>query len=172
MSHIWWQRWDPLPASRQQGPLVDAASASEQSSVEARATANNRVRVAKRVTAAEEEREGQRETCQGSVSHKDSKGRYWSEFRKRARSAERAKIAASKSENRWGGKSRCGKSRRGAGVLCMQRGGMCCHALLEGACVAWHPEGSISLIPCIAVSQGDGSKIAQRNLVRRLWSAA
>ena len=36
---------------------MDAAAASEQSSVEARATAGNRVRVAKRATAAEEERE-------------------------------------------------------------------------------------------------------------------
>ena len=57
LSHFWWQRWDPPPASRRQGPLVDAAAASEQSSVEARATAGNRVRVAKRATAAEEERE-------------------------------------------------------------------------------------------------------------------
>jgi len=45
VSHIWWQRWDPLPAGRRQGPLVDAAAAaSEQSSVEARATAGFRVR--------------------------------------------------------------------------------------------------------------------------------
>ena len=41
---------------------MDAAAVSEQSSVEARATAGNRVRVAKRATAAEEEREGQRDT--------------------------------------------------------------------------------------------------------------
>jgi len=53
----------------------------------------------KRVTAAEEERKGQRETCQESVSRKDSKGCYWSEFRKKVRTAERARIAASKSEN-------------------------------------------------------------------------
>ena len=80
---------------------MDAAAASEQSSVEVRATAGIRVRVAKRATAAEEEREGQQETCRESVSRQDSgEGRYWSEFRKRARSAERARIAASKSENR------------------------------------------------------------------------
>jgi len=78
---------------------VDAAAACEQSSVQARATADNRVRVVKRVTAAEEERKGQRETCQESVSRKDSKGCYWSEFRKKVRTAERARIAASKSEN-------------------------------------------------------------------------
>ena len=27
--YIWWQRWDPLPASRRQGPRVDAAEAGE-----------------------------------------------------------------------------------------------------------------------------------------------
>ena len=42
---------------------MDAAAASEQSSVKARATAGNRVRVARRATVAEEEREGQQETC-------------------------------------------------------------------------------------------------------------
>ena len=41
---------------------MDAAAASEQRSGEARATAGNQVRVAKRATPAEEEREGQRET--------------------------------------------------------------------------------------------------------------
>ena len=25
--HIWWQQWDPLPASQGQGPLADAATA-------------------------------------------------------------------------------------------------------------------------------------------------
>ena len=51
-------------------------AASEYSSVEARATAGNRVRVAKKATAAEEEREGQRETCRESLSRQESEGRY------------------------------------------------------------------------------------------------
>ena len=134
MSHIWWQRWDPLPASQQQSPLVDAASASEQSSVEARETGNNPVRVAKRVTAAEEEREGQRETCQESVSRKDSKGHYWSEFCKRVRSAERARIERKSSrwqESLWQEQERCRGSvyaERWRVLPCVAGRGMCCLA--------------------------------------------
>ena len=141
VSHIWWQRWDPLPAGRRQGPLVDAVAASEQSSVEARATADVRVRVAKRATAAEEEREGQQETCRESVSRQESEGRYWSSSARergalsgpeslpvRARIAEVARVAV----------ARAGEVQEL--IPCTQRGGMYCRALPEGACVAWHPE--------------------------------
>ena len=53
-------------------------------------------------------------------------------------------------------------------IPCTQRGGMCCRALPEGACVAWHLE---CFILCIAVSQGEligdcskelGKKAAER----------
>jgi len=38
-------------------------------------------------------------------------------------------------------------------IPCTQREGMCCRALSEGACVAWHPE--CLFYTCIAVSQGE-----------------
>ena len=108
VSYIWWQRWDPLPASRRQGPLADAATAegvrkrvvqiarmcSARAGVIARerTTASKPIRVDGRATTAKRAggyfiAESARATRKAKVAR--SKGR-----RKRARSAERTRIAA------------------------------------------------------------------------------